>query len=678
MSACCHGHSVTAAADDGASSPKRGREWLRFAVLALVAGLGMTLSLGVNSDPPTGVTRVVLHALLALMALGPLLWLGGPLLTNAIAALRQRRIVTDHLFLLALCGALAASLHATWRGRGFVFYELVPLLLAIHRLGALLLASPRERLEAAWRGLAEQLDLVHLVTPQGMRAVASASLQPGDLVQVEPGETIPVDGRIIGGAAFVRESTLTGEPFPVPRAVGDEVSAGGVVLDALVAVATTRPGGRRRLDVLRASVEELLAKPTPLLSVADRLVRWFLPLVLIASLAAFALWNRASGLSAALNSSLAVLLVACPCALGVALPMLFRLGLTRLLQAGLLVSSPLLLERLAGIRRVVFDKTGSLTEPELTLASFTVKPSADVVFVRAILGAVQSRSDHPVAAPFAPWTQEGRGVVVKNLRTIPAVGLAGEVTCNGRSHAVKVGNDRLLNGSAFWAEHISSKRTIAMKLDGEVVAVATLEEELRPGALESLHALGESGYLVTVLTGDNRAPATLADTGVEIRNGLSPEEKCTLVQTWEQQGETVLYLGDGLNDAAASATASASLALGAAHPITAAASQAVWLRPHLDQLPVLLRTARALVCQGRHIVALAFAYNTLGIAAAATGHLHPVLAATLMLASSLSVTTLAAALARRSAGTLSRHNRCHPQAVARRPRGHWSTRRTRA
>jgi len=642
LSACCDCHSVTARADYGASSPERGREWLRFAVLALVAGLGMTLSLGVNSDPPTGVTRVVLHALLALMALGPLLWLGGSLLTNAIIALRQRRIVTDHLFLLALSGALAASLHATWRGRGFVFYELVPLLLAIHRLGALLLASPRERLEAAWGGLAEQLDLAHLVTPQGMCDVASASLQAGDLVQVEPGEIIPVDGRIIGGAAFVRESTLTGEPFPVPRAVGDEVSAGGVVLDASVAVATTRPGGRRRLDVLRTSVEELLAKPTPLLSVADRLVRWFLPFVLIASLAAFALWNRASGLSAALNSSLAVLLVACPCALGVALPMLFRIGLTRLLEAGLLVSSPLLLERLAGIRRVVFDKTGSLTEPELTLASFTVKPSADVVFVRAILGAVQSRSDHPVAAPFAPWTHEGRGVAVKNLHTIPAVGLASEVICNGRSHAVELGNDRLLNGSAFWADHVSSKRIIAMKLDSEIVAVATLEEELRPGALESLHALGESGYLVTVLTGDNSAPATLAGTGVEIRNRLSPEEKCTIVQTWEHQGETVLYLGDGLNDAAASAAASASLALGAAHPITAAASHAVWPRPHLDQLPGLLRTARALVRQGRRIVALAFAYNTLGIAAAVTGHLHPVLAATLMLASSLSVTTLAA------------------------------------
>jgi cation transport ATPase len=642
LSACCHCHSVTAAADDGASSRKRGREWLRFAVLALVAGLGMTLSLGVNSDPPTGVTRVVLHALLALMALGPLLWLGGSLLTNAIAALRQRRIVTDHLFLLALSGALAASLHATWRGRGFVFYELVPLLLAIHRLGALLLASPRERLQAAWRGLAEQLDLVHLVTPQGMRAVASASLQPGDLVQVEPGEIIPVDGRIARGSAFVRESTLTGEPFPVSRATGEEVCAGGVVLDAPLTVATTRPGGGRRLDALRASVEALLEKPTPVLSVADRLVRWFLPFVFIASLAAFAFWYRASSLNAALNASLAVLLVACPCAIGVALPMLFRLGLTRLVQAGLVVSSPLLLERLAGIRRVVFDKTGSLAEPELTLASFAVKPSTASAFVRAILGAVQSRSDHPVAAPFAAWTGEGRGVAVKNLRTIPAVGLAGEVIHAGRSHAVEVGNDRLLNGSAFWAEHVSSKRTIAMKLDSEIVAIATLEEELRPGALESLHVLGESGYLVTVLTGDNRAPATLAGTGVEIRNGLSPEEKCTLVQTWEQRGESVLYLGDGLNDAAASATASASLALGAAHPMTAAASQAVWPCPHLDQLPGLLRTARALVRQGRRIVGLAFAYNTLGIAAAATGHLHPALAATLMLASSLSVTTLAA------------------------------------
>ena len=642
MSTCCDCHSVTARADDGASSPERGREWLRFAVLALVAGLGMTLSLGVNSDPPTGVTRVVLHALLALMALGPLLWLGGSLLTNAITALRQRRIVTDHLFLLALSGALVASLHATWRGRGFVFYELVPLLLAIHRLGALLLASPRERLEAAWDGLAEQLDLVHLVTPQGMREVAAASLQPGDLVQIEPGEIIPVDGRIVSGSAFVRESTLTGEPFPVPRVVGDEVSAGGVILDAPVAVATTRPGGRRKLDVLRASVEELLAKPTPLLSVADRLVRWFLPFVLIASLAAFAVWNRASGLDAALNASLAVLLVACPCALGVALPMLFRLGLTRLVQAGLVVSSPLLLERLAGIRRVVFDKTGSLAESELTLASFAVKPAVDAAFVRAILGAVQSRSDHPVATPFAAWTGEGRGVGVKNLRTIPAVGLIGEVTQAGRSHPVEVGNDQLLNGSGFWAENVSSKRTIAMKLDGEIVAVATLDEELRPGALESLHALGESGYLVTVLTGDSCAPAALAGTRVEIRNSLSPEEKSAVVQRWEQRGEAVLYLGDGLNDAAASAAASASLALGAAHPITAAASQAVWPCPYLDQLPDLLRAARDLVRQGRRIVALAFAYNTLGIAAAATGHLHPVLAATLMLASSLTVTTLAA------------------------------------
>jgi Cu+-exporting ATPase len=628
--------------EEGVPSLERGHEWLRFAVLALVAGLAMMLSLGVNSDPPSGATRVILHSLLALMALGPLLWLGAPLLTNAFAALRQRRIVTDHLFLLALSGALAASLYATWRGRGFIFYELVPLLLAIHRLGALLLASPRERLQAAWRGLAEELDLVHLVTPQGMRKVAVASLQPGDLVQIEAGEIIPVDGRIASGSAFVRESTLTGEPFPVPRVVGDEVSAGGVVLDAPLTVATARPGGRRRLDALRASVEALLEKPTPVLNVADRLVRWFLPFVLIVSLAAFAVWNRASALDAALNASLAVLLVACPCALGVALPMLFRLGLTRFVQAGLVVSSPLLLERLASIRRVVFDKTGSLAEPELTLASFAVKPSADAAFVRAILGAVQSRSDHPVAAPFVAWTGEGRGVAVKNLRMIPAVGLAGEVIHAGRSHAVEVGNDRLLNGSAFWAEHVSSKRTITTKLDGEIVAVATLEEELRPGALESLHALGESGYFVTVLTGDNRAPAILTGTGVEIRNGLSPEEKCTLVQTWEQQGETVLYLGDGLNDAGASAAASASLALGAAHPITAAASQAVWPRPHLDQLPGLLRTARALVRQGRHILALAFAYNTLGIAAAASGHLHPVLAAILMLASSLSVTTLAA------------------------------------
>ncbi len=254
---------------------------MRFAVLALIAGLGMALSLGVNSDPPTGATRLVLHGLLAVMALGPLFWLGGPLFRNAIAALRERRIVTDHLFLLALLAALATSLYTTWRGRGYVFYELVPLLLAIQRLGALLLAAPRHRLEVAWRELAGQLDLVHLLTPQGVRDVSASTLKIGDLVRVEPGETIPVDGRITSGSAFVRESTLTGEPFPVPRAPNEEVNAGGVVLDAPLTIATTRAGGRRRLDAMRANVEALLQKPAPLLGVADQLVRWFLPFVLL-------------------------------------------------------------------------------------------------------------------------------------------------------------------------------------------------------------------------------------------------------------------------------------------------------------------------------------------------------------------------------------------------------------
>ncbi len=594
-----------------------------------------------------------LHGLLAVMALGPLFWLGGPLFRNAIAALRERRIVTDHLFLLALVAALATSLYTTWRGRGYVFYELVPLLLAIQRLGALLLAAPRHRLEVAWRELAGQLDLVHLLTPQGVRDVSASTLKIGDLVRVEPGETIPVDGRITSGSAFVRESTLTGEPFPVPRAPNEEVNAGGVVLDAPLTIATTRAGGQRRLDAMRANVETLLQKPAPLLSVADQLVRWFLPFVLLAGLAAFAFWYRVSGLNAALNSSLAVLLVACPCALGVALPMLFRLGLTRLVQAGLVVSSPLFLERLAGIRRVVFDKTGSLAEPELKLASFAVHPSADATMVRAILGAVQSRSEHPVAAPFAGWTSEGQGIAVENLRALPAVGLAAEVTHAGRSHAIEVGNDRLVNGATPWIEHAPNKRTIAMKLDGKLVALAELDEELRSGAGQALIELAKEGYRVTVLTGDNTAPTALTNTNLDVRTGLSPEDKSAIVQSWEQQREPVLYLGDGLNDSAASAAASASLALGAAHSVTIAASQAVWPNPHLDQLPGLLEGARDLVRQGRRIVGLSFAYNTLGIAAAASGYLHPVFAAVLMLVSSLSVTSLAA-----QAG--GKANRAHP------------------
>ncbi len=273
--------------------------------------------------------------------------------------------------------------------------------------------------------------------------------------------------------------------------------------------------------------------------------------------------------------------------------------------------------------------------------------------VRAILGAVQSRSEHPVAAPFAGWTGEGRSVAVENLRALPAVGLAAEVTHAGRNHAVEVGNDRLVNGDMPWIGHLPNKRTIAMKLDGKLVALAELDEELRSGAGQALVELANEGYRVTVLTGDNTAPSALTNTGLDVRTGLSPEEKSAIVQSWEEQRESVLYLGDGLNDSAASAAASASLALGAAHSVTIAASQAVWPHPHLDQLPSLLRAARDVVRQGRRIVGLSFAYNTLGIAAAASGYLHPVFAAILMLVSSLSVTSLAA-----HAG--GKANRVHP------------------
>jgi heavy metal translocating P-type ATPase len=641
MSCCCQSAAtLPPPAAACAVPPPKARAWLAFGIGAASAGLAMTLSLAINLTPPEGAARTATHGVLIALVLLCAVLLGGPLLRAAWAAARRGRIVTEQLFLAGMAGAFGASLLSTLRGSGDIYYEVVIVLLAIHALGRLL--TERQRASAtrtldAWR---ETLDRCAVVQPDGsMRHAAARNVRPGEVVRITPGETVPLDGVITAGRAYVLETAHSGEPFPAAREPGGRVLAGSIVLDGPLDLAVTHHAGAREVDRLATAVAALSGEKSRLAQLADRAVRIFLPAVLVLSVLTFLAWWPAGGWPRALFHALAVLLVACPCALGIALPLAQRLGLQRLAALGVLPRHASLLERLARIHVVAFDKTGTLTA--LGLEAAALVPHGDAPpELRAMLAAMQRHSTHPVARVFWPWRDElPTGLALEQVTVLPGRGLRGQFRQGARTHTLDLGNAGVLPNGADPGSQ--DQRRLFAVLDGRAAATVTLRESPRHGLALLLTALKRSGIRTAILTGDIALPAELRSPGIEALTGLSAEEKAARIAQWERDGARVLFIGDGLNDTEAMTRATVSLALREGHATAREAADGEWLAPHFDALPVVLRTARQAERTQRRIITFAFGYNAIGIALATAGLLHPVAAALLMLASSLTVTTLA-------------------------------------
>lgn len=671
-----------------------GTPWFRIGVGVALASQSMLLGFAVNLTPPEGSWRLLLHGLLAVSSVAVLGVLGGPLLRAAWERARRRRISVELLFIAGIVGALGASIWSTLTGIGAVYYEVVAVLLVVYTAGKTLTARARERALAESRRLRETFETCRRIRPDGSECLTPVgAVEAGDRIRVFPGEPVPVDGRIRSGASFVRETPLTGEPFPVVRRAGDTVLAGGWAEDGELVVEATVSGRARRLDELLSLVERArhLAVPADAeadaeaLPLADRITRWFLPLVLGTALLTFTAWTLRGHWSEGVFHALAVLLVACPCALGLATPLGLWNALATLAARGVIVTSGSALDRLARANHAIFDKTGTLSEDRQSLVDLATPGPESRPLLRQMLREVQRRSPHPVARAFA--SAEGgeadhpgmtSPVTVQSLKPVPARGLEAWVRRETQEHLLRLGQPEWIGhpaeqealGAALHGNPGDPR--VAVELDGRLVGLAVVRERPRASAgaaLDWMHALG---FRITVLTGDlaHRAQDLVAairpgvggsETSiVEVAGSQTPASKAQRVAECRNAGDTVVFIGDGINDAPALRAASVGVALMQGAPLASASADVLLCGDDLSEIPRAVHLARRVRDAIRSNLLFAAFYNTLGMALAATGHLHPITAALLMVGSS----TIVSWRALRSG----RDEGCHPPATPTPPR----------
>jgi len=595
-------------ADDPAVLAQR-FPWLRLIVGLFVAGQTMVLGLAINLDPPDSeTTRLVLQVGMLLATLGVMAMLGGGMVRDAWRALRRGALSMELLFLLCLLGSFALSCQSLVRGHGPVYFEVVAILLIVYALGRAVSRHSQRRALLSARRLSESLATAR--TADG-RVVRVADLREGDRIVVRGGELIPVDGRILDGTAFVRETPFTGEWIAAVRRPGDAVIAATACEDGPLTIEVA--GGERRFERLAALVEQARAAPSELERKADRFVRWFLPAVVGIALATGLYWGRRDGVQEGLFHALAVLLVACPCAAGLATPLVVWTVLGKLAREGLVLRGGEVVERLASVRSVVFDKTGTLGEERLQVAAFDTSPApGEAAATLASLRAVEEGRRHPVADALCaiPVPADAPTVAVERTRTLPGRGIEATVRRGGRTRAFRVVR-----------EDAGDDLTLRIEEDGRLLARARLTERLRRSAKE---ALAQVDLPVLVLTGDGsaRQAGALAETVV----GVTPEEKLARVRALPRP----LFVGDGFNDAAAMAASHASIALASGSDVAVETADATLHGGDLTLVPRAIALSRHALAVVHSNLVWAVLYNTAGIALAVTGHLHPVAAALLM------------------------------------------------
>jgi len=647
---CCYGCRVLGEAGRKPVAPTETRisPWFKIAVGAVLAGQAMLLGLAVNLTPPAGNSRWLLHAALMFSSFAALAILGRPLLQSAIEEVRRRRVSVELLFLAGIGGALGASVCSTFSGVGAIYYEVVAVLLTVYSVGQTLGAQSRVRALAETRSLQRVFETCQKIAGAGsVVAVRVAEIQTGDQVRVLAGEPIPIDGRVTQGQAFVCETPLTGEPFPVVRRAGDAVYAGSYSEDGELRILATVPGPGRRLEELLSTLQAARERPCRIQAQADRIIRWFLPLVLLVSAATFIFWTWRAGWPAGLFNALAVLLVACPCAMGLATPIAIWSALASLAARGLVVRSGDAIERLAGLDRMVFDKTGTLSEERCSLIDLALTGSvAERQIITDQLCAVQNATSHPVARAFHSLNTAAAQSVfrMRSLKTVPACGVEAWIESDqGAEYHLRVGRRELLSNLMNETELLSLLRRapgddlVYVEVDGRLRAIAEVREHMRDSAGKAIHSLKTQGIECIVMTGDRPERAAQFLGPDHVQGGMTPQNKADQIKNLRNAGHQAGFVGDGINDAPAMQEASLGIALAHGAGVTTVGADAVLYGGDLRVVPWAVALARQVRGSIRSNLIFAAAYNTIGMALAATGFLHPVASALLMVVSSFTV-----------------------------------------
>ena len=589
-----------------------------------------------------------------------ILLLGGPLAGDALDELRQGRPSLNLLLLAGVVTAFIQSAWATWIGSGHVYFEVSCMVLVAVTLGKWLEASGKIRTTAALRDLRALLpDRVRRRAPgeptTAEREIALAALRVGDVVRILPGEHIPVDGTITAGVASIDEQMVTGESLPSCKSVGDAVYSGTSNLDGELLVTVTAAPGSGTLETLIDTVTAGIGASRQQ-RLADRMAAWFLPLVLLAAVAACIANWRLSGPTAGVLAGLAVVVISCPCALGLATPMALWAAAGTATRRHVLIRDGDALSRLASADIYCFDKTGTLTTGCHVTRIEPAAGFADTSPLLAVAAGLARGSTHAMAAAIlaAARTQGQSPLEATASRTIPGCGVEGRLDDGSIARI----------GSSRWIAVTTGARTAdptvtpqdspqcLVAIDNRLLGGIHVGETIRPEAAAAVSSLRAGGARTIVLSGDlaPRAAAVAAELGMEWHAPLLPAEKLAFTRSLSRDGHRVVMVGDGLNDAPALAAADVGVALGCGADISRWSAHICLLRDDLAALPWIRDLAKRTIRTIRWNMVWAFGYNAACLPLAAAGWVHPAIAAAAMVASSLFVVSNSLSLSTEAGG----------------------------
>jgi Cu+-exporting ATPase len=586
-------------------------------------------------------------------ALGTIIqvFVGGPFYRRAWLSLKHGTANMDVLVALGTTAAYGYSVAATFFVPGDLYYEAAAVILTLVLLGKLLEARAKGRTSAAIRKLLGlQAQTARVIRDKVETVIPADQVQVGDIIAVRPGEKIPVDGVIIQGHSTVDESMLTGESVPIDKTVGDRVTGATVNKFGTFQFRAEHVGADTVLSQIVRLVEEAQGSKPPIQRLADQIAAYFVPAVLAVALVTFIGWYLKSGdLTFTLMAATSVLVIACPCAMGLATPTAIMVGTGLGAEHGILFRGGEHLEHAGKLRAIVLDKTGTLTrgQPQVT----DVEPLAawDKAALLALVAAAERSSEHPLGqAVVEAAVAAGYDLpAAEDFLVVPGQGLMAVVS----GKQVLIGNRKLMQSHQVQIEsaqprmadlEAAGKTVMLAAVDGELAGLIAVADTIKEGSRAAVNELHRLGLHVVMLTGDNRqtAKAIAEQVGIEhVAAEVLPDEKASHITLLKQQYGQVGMVGDGINDAPALATADVGMAIGTGTDIAIEAADITLMAGDLRSVPAAIRLSRTTMNRVKLNLFWAFIYNIIGIPLAAFGYLSPVIAGAAMAFSSVSVVT---------------------------------------